>query len=344
MEYIKDITIMEAVVHVLDNNGEEPILNEYQLDLNDDVYTFLFKHLDKCLKDEDLKYAIFKEDKSIVRKISQEYLSLERDVLSASKDLAKQFFRLMKQNGNIESGDFFTIGFTTEYGPMVAILKMDYVKNFTHEVGFFKEKLGINIVTQSAGLPGSSQKIYKAAFIKVLKKENEFDLMVIDKKFKSKNEEYGSNYFTENFLECTIVANERDMTKSFLRAAETWTRNHIREDAAKAEKIRTTIKTKLKEEDVIDVENLSNELFDESPDRKESFKEFIQAQGIDKEIIVDKEWIENKLKRVRLKIDKDIDLYITEEGYHDNSRFEIQRNCDGSINILIKSVMNYIEK
>lgn len=343
MEYIKDITIMEAVVHVLDENAEEPILNEYQLELNDDVYTFLFKHLDKCLKDEDLKYAMFKNDDSCVRKLSQEYLSLEVDILETSKELAKEFFRLMKVNGNIPSGDFFTIGFTTEYGPMVAILKMDYVKNFTHEVGFFDNKLGINIVTQNAGLPGVSQKIYKAAFIKVAKEENDFDLMIIDKKVKAKDD-YGFNYFQNEFLDCTTVANERDMTKGFLKAAETWTRNHIKEDAAKAEEIRTTIKTKLKEEEVINIENLGTELFDKNPDKRESFIAFIQAHGIDKEVSVDKEWVENKLKRVRLKIDKDIDLYITEEGYHDDSRFEIQRNGDGSINILIKRVMNYLEK
>lgn len=336
---------MEAVVHVLDANAEEPILNEYQLELNDDVYIFLFKHLNKCLKAEDIKYAIFNDSKGSVKKISQEYLNLETDILSASKELAKQLFEIMRVNGNASSADLLTVGFTTEYGPMMAILKMDYVKNFTHEVGFFDNKLGINIVQQNAGLPGASQKIHKAAFIKVLKKENDFELMVIDKKAKAReSEDYGSNYFTDQFLGCTIVVNERDMTKNFFTAAETWTRNHIKEDAAKAEKIRTTIKTKLKEEDVIDIEDLSNELFNASPDRKESFKKFLQVQGIDKEVSVDKDWVDNKLKRVRLKIDKDIDLYITEEGYHDNSRFEIQRNGDGSINILIKSVMNYIEK
>ena len=51
-----------------------------------------------------------------------------------------------------------------------------------------------------------------------------------------------------------------------------------------------------------------------------------------------------KLKRIRLKIDKDIDVYINEEAYHDERRFEIQRNGDGSINMIIKHVLNYHEK
>ena len=78
--------------------------------------------------------------------------------------------------------------------------------------------------------------------------------------------------------------------------------------------------------------------------QKQDFSTFIKGQGIEEEVSVDKAWVEKKLKRVRLKIDKDIDLYINGETYHDNSKFEIQRNGDGSINMIIKHVINYIEK
>ena len=39
-----------------------------------------------------------------------------------------------------------------------------------------------------------------------------------------------------------------------------------------------------------------------------------------------------------------LDLYIDQEAYKDASKFEIQRNGDGSINMIIKHVINYIEK
>ena len=57
MEYINDININEAVIHILDSNGEEPVLNEYSLELDEDIYKFLYKHIEKCLKDDELKYA-----------------------------------------------------------------------------------------------------------------------------------------------------------------------------------------------------------------------------------------------------------------------------------------------
>ena len=48
MEYVNDININEAVIHILDSNGGEPVLNEFTLDLNEDIYKFVFKHIEKC--------------------------------------------------------------------------------------------------------------------------------------------------------------------------------------------------------------------------------------------------------------------------------------------------------
>lgn len=346
MEYINDINIQEAVIHIVDSNGEEPILNEYKLDLNEDTYKFLYKHIEKCFKDEELKYAVFNPERNIVKEVVQDYLNgIDNNLIGLSQELARQLFIIMKANINIPSSDLLVVSLITDKGPMIGILKMDYVKNFTHQVDFRENKIGIDIVPQSAGLPGSGQRIQKAAFIKPIRENERYNLMVIDKQRKSKDEdEYGANYFINNFLGCSIISNERDMTKIFLKATENWTRSNVVEDADKAERIRTKVKEKLKEEDFINIDELSNELFKEEPQIKEDFSRFVKSHNLDEEIPIDKQWVEKKLKRVRLKIDKDIDLYINEEAYHDLSKFEIQRNGDGSINMIIKHVINYIEK
>ena len=346
MEYINDINIQEAVIHILDSNSDEPILNEYNLELTEDIYKFLYRHIEKCLKDEELKTAVFNPERNIVKEIVQDYLNgIDKDMITLSRELARQLFVIMKGNVNIPSCDLIVAFLITDQGSLIAILKMDYVKNFTHQVDFVGDKIGIGIVPQAAGLPGSSQRIQKAAFIKPIRDDQRFDLWVIDKQKKSKeDDEYGANYFLNSFLGCTIVANNRDMTKTFLKAAETWTRSNVTEDADKAERIRTTIKSKLKEEDSISIDDISNQLFKEEPKAKEEFATFVKGHGLEDEIAVDKMWVEKKLKRIRLKIDKEIDLYIDEEAYHDPTKFEIQRNGDGSINMIIKHVINYIEK
>jgi len=345
MEYINDININEAVIHILDSNGEEPVLNEYSLELDEDIYKFLYRHIEKCLKDDELKYARFNPERNIVKEVVQDYLNgIDTDLINLSKELARQLFIIMKGNVNILSGDLIIASITTDQGPMISILKMDYVKNFTHEIQFKDQKIGIGIVPQVAGLPGSGQKIQKAAFIKPIRKDEHYNLMILDKQKGSKEDEYGANYFINTFLGASIITNERDMTKTFLKATENWTRKNITEDAGKAEEIRTAIKTKLKEEDTINIASFSEELFNEDPQIKEDFSNYIKQQGLNEEVAVDKTWVDKKLKRVRLNIDKQIDLYINEDTYHDSSKFEIQRNGDGTINLIVKNVMNYIEK
>ncbi|MGH4050754.1 MAG: nucleoid-associated protein [Clostridium sp.] len=350
MEYIKEVNITEAIIHVLDNNADEPIMNEYALDLDEEKHDFLLKHIQKCLKDEELKYGVFNAEENIVKNISQEYLNGENNLLAVSKEIAKQMFILMRSMGGIPSCDLVIVSFTTEFGPMLGIFKMDYIKNYVHTIEFVDNKLGIDIVSQITGLPGSSQRIQKCAFLKPIRAESSFDLMVIDKKIKTKessnseSQESGSDYFTNDFLGCQIIKNERDVTKSFVKAAEKFTQKNFPENAEKAEAIRSTIKRKLREEDNIDVKELSEQIFPQEHETKEKFTQFIAEQGIEENISLDKEWIDKKLKRVRLKIDKDIDLYVNEETYNDNSRFEVQRNGDGTINMVIKHVSNYVEK
>lgn len=90
MDYINDININEAIIHILDNNGGEPILNEYTLNLNDDTYKFVYKHIEKCLKDEELKYAKFNSERNIVKEIVQDHLNgIDKDVIELSKELSR---------------------------------------------------------------------------------------------------------------------------------------------------------------------------------------------------------------------------------------------------------------
>lgn len=346
MEYINDININEAIIHILDSNSEEPVFNEYTLQLNDEVYGYLVKHIQKALKDEELRYAVFNKERNIVKEMCFEYLSGQNDILTVSKELATQMFKLMKSNSNIPSSDLIIASISTEYGPMIGILKMDYIKNYTHNIEFIGDKIGINIISQITGLPSGTQRLQKCAFVKPYEDDTSFNLMIIDKQPKKNGDkdEYGTNYFLNSYLGCTIINNERDMTKNLLNASEVWTRNNLTENASKAEKIRTAIKKSLKEEENINIDKLSENLFHNEDELKDNFTQYVKNQGVNDDVVVDKTWVEKKLKRIRLNIDKSIDLYLDEEIYNDNSKFEIQRNGDGSINIVIKHVYNYIEK
>ena len=346
MEYVNDINVIDAVIHILDTNNDKPILNNYKLDLTDDIYKFLYKHIEKCFKSEELKSAFFNPENRVVKNISQEFLTgVRTDIIEVSQEFAKQMFYIMNANNSIPSCDLITVYISTDQGPMIGILKMDYVKNFTHNIDFVDEKLGIGIVEQQTGLPAASQNVQKCAFIRSIKKDCELDLLVIDKqKRTAEGEDFGANYFVDNYLGCTLVNNERDMTKGLINSVEKWTRTNLTEDAGKSVEVRNILKTKLKEEDIINVNEISREMFKDEPENQSSFNIFMESQGVSEDVSIDKSFVEKKLRKVKINIDKGIDICLDDETYNDPDKFEIIKNADGTINIVIKKIKSYIEK
>ncbi|MDU7948722.1 MAG: nucleoid-associated protein [Clostridium sp.] len=344
MEYINDINIQEAVIHVLDSNSGEPILNEYKLEINEDVYKYLYNHIEKSLKSEDLKYAKFNEERNIVKEVVQDYLNgLDSNLIGLSQELARQLFIRMKTNINIPSCDLIIVSLITDQGPMMGILKLDYKKSFIHQIDFSENKVGVDLVAQATGLPASSQRIEKAAFIKPIRENADFDLLVLDKKKKkSDDEEYGSNYWINNFLGCIQVTNERDETRNFINLSERWIRQTYPDDAVESESMRREIRKQLEENETININEFAEEIIKEDG-FADNFKMFMSGH-VDGEIKIDKVYAEKKLNKIKLKIDKDIEINIGKEAYEDLSRFEISKNGDGSINMTIKNVVNYIEK
>ncbi|KOY65504.1 nucleoid-associated protein [Clostridium sporogenes] len=337
MEYIKEVNINEAIIHILDSNANSPILNEYKLGLDDENYKFILKHVEKCLKDQQLRYAKFNNERNIVKEISQEYLNGQNDLLTISKELAKQLFTLMKSNDNIESCDLMIVSISTEYGPMLGILKMDYIKNYIHVIDTVENKIGINIAPEFTGLPMTASKIKKCAFIKPIREGQEFNLMFIDKQKKSKDsEEYGSNYFIKNYLGCNVIENERDMTRQLVENTDKFIKNNI-DDVKTAVKTKDLLREKLKKEDTINIEDITDEIFKDET-LKQEFINFNYENNIDKPIEVDKEFVTKIVNTLKFKLNKNITLSIPEDIYSDINSFEVRDNGDGTANIIIKDV------
>lgn len=345
-ERISDINIQDAIIHILDKAINEPLLNEFAVSLTEDTYKYIYKHIEKCLKSDNLKFAVYNDERNFIKDISMEFFeNSSNNIVEISQDIANQMFSIMLGNENIDSGDLIVANIVTDRGPFLCILKMDYTKNFTHQVTFKEDKMGIELVPHEAGLPGASQKIQKAAFIRPYSSDNSYDLLVIDEKPKRVGEdEYGANYFTNNFLGCSIIASNRDYTEKFAKAVESWTRANVVEDAGRAEEIRCAVTKILKEEDAIDVKEIATALFVNENESRSDFEEFIEKNDIPNEFVVDKPYVTKKITKKKIKVDKDIEVSISVDSYEDKSKFEIVKNGDGSINMIIKNVVNYIEK
>ena len=226
--------------------------------------------------------------------------------------------------------------FEGQEGKFIAILKLNFSKSYCH---FIKDDEGSSIVSigvNPTGLPGLGQKITKAVIIKDLRLESDYSLLVYDRDADSS--------FTQSFLKCTFTRDRRENTRIIHRASENFARKAFKDNAQEAERFRTRLSDYLRNEDRIDIERIAEDTISDSSVRNE-YRASIVNEGIsEREVAIDKEWAEKKLKRKRLKVDKTIELYIDSDVYNDKEKFQIKRNGDGTIDIILKNVKNYIER
>lgn len=332
-------TIDEAIIHILDKGGDEPVLNEYILDLNETVYSYIHKHIDKCFKNNNLKFGKFNSQMNTVKNASLKFLRNEENIIETSKQIGNILFSIMKGNDGIDSCDLLTVNLNTNLGQLIGIIKLDYADNFMHNVDFLDEKINIGIMPVKTGLPDA---VKKAAFINI--NNNDFDLYYLDEYKKSRdNSDYNVFYWSNNFLNCVEIVNAKSTTIDFLKASENWVRTADIEDVKESENIRTKIREKIIEEENININELADEIFN-NEDNKEDFMEYMSCLNFENEITIDKPTVVKRLNKIKIQIEKDVLLTITRDAYNDNSKFEVISNDDGSVNMVIKNITSYIEK
>lgn len=338
MRNIKTVEVLRAIVYILDKSMGEPLLGDLELKLDDETFEFLSRHIMRCSADEETKCTVFNEEPNEVKEVASEILGNSEVFLEKSKEIAKLYYGFLLNNSEESSGDLIVCIFRCEYGISLGIIKLDYNKTYTHNIDYVEEKMAITIQPQMIGIPGPGQRIQKGAIINFENKDCQ--VLVLDREIKKG----GENSLLE-FLKCNIISDKRDNTKNILNTSEKWIRDTLSDDADTAEKVRRTVTKALKSDDVVNVETIAHYAFDNRKELKDEYLNTLKDAGIEKnEVAVDREWAEKKLNRKKLKIDKDIEIYINSMAYEDSDRFEIKRNGDGTINILIKHVRNYIEK
>ena len=215
MEKVDDISIQEAVINVLDSSLNEPIINEFKNKLSEETYDYLYKHIKKAINNKDIKYCKYIHVNGAMKKTADDFFYRHSSIITTARDLSLQLFNLMKQNNQIPPCDLIVASIITNQGPFLSILKMDYLKGYTHKVQNYDDKIGINLINQNSRLPASNQKVGKAAFIRANRDDN-FDMLILDKHRKSSNE-YDINYFTKSFCNCRRYLTPLDNTKGFMR-------------------------------------------------------------------------------------------------------------------------------
>ncbi|ABR49310.1 conserved hypothetical protein [Alkaliphilus metalliredigens QYMF] len=345
MRETSSVILHSIIVHVLDKTAEEPLLTDFQQEITEEIHELIEKHIVRSLKDDDNRIAKFITGPNIVRDSCDQILYHESSFVESSKIIAQHLFRAMKVNANTSSCDLVICSYSVDSQKYVGILKMDYRKSYVHDIEYVDDRFKVSIISHETGLPGMAQRLQKCAFIKRYEANDEYDLVLLDKQQAKGSEQDVAHFFAQDFLNCNILVDSKDKTKMFRSMTEKFVRNELRQDVAHAATARDVLATHLNKEEEINVRQFAEAMSDDNEEMKNNYIEHLNNEGFQVTgFEVNKEWVEKKLKRKAIKTDTGFDIRNERDIFNDPHKFSVQRNGDGTINIVLKNIRNFVEK
>lgn len=334
--------IHKYIVHVLDRNSDNPILNDYEGKNNLEVDKFFEKVVNRVTKDDDLRKGVFKDyNENIVKNCCEQIIYDDSTFVNNSKEIASYLFDIMKKYEDIDSCDLAICLYTVKDEKYVGIIKLDYKKLYTHSIELLDDKFNIQIISNEIGIPDTGRQ-KQCALVGVSGINDEFHLRLLDKDSEKEDAENKSRFIDE-FLKAEKINDDKYNTKTFKNTADNWITNAMSNNIKKAEDVRSLLHYTLKEKEEVDIDKFVEDSIDDDQ-LKESFKELMVDRGIETNFSIDKKWVEKKLKKRSIKTDNGFDIKGNLVDFEDPMKYSVRQNEDGTVDIVIKNVSFYEEK
>lgn len=340
---VEDISIIEAILHIVDNkNSEAPDYSDLTLDISDKSTNLFLKHhiIDSLQDDKILKAKFNVKTTNIILGCFNTILSEPNNFVDQSKLITEHLFKFMVKR-NISGGCLIVTKYKDEKENIfLAILKMDNNNIYTHERKTVGNKNLNALIQRENGLPPIKQKLQKCAFIKQYDSANIYDLLILDKQ-PNKTDEDVALFFYRYFLDCTLCADIKLNTIEFFKKSSkfiTWAYN---DEPLKAKEKLSILYSTLKSNDVFNAKTFAELAFGDDEKIKQKYiEEVVIKNDLVFETTIDKQYVENKLKKVRVVAIEGIEINLDTHLFEDENVFGISESDEkpGTYNILIKNV------
>ncbi|MCR4436825.1 MAG: nucleoid-associated protein [Clostridiales bacterium] len=344
MRNVNGVSILKAVVHILNNKEEKIILADFELELNEKVKDLLKSHIKNSISDENTRIAKFENQINVVRDNCQCIIDNDDKFITSSQQIARYLYDAMK-HPNISPANFVICVYKVEEQKYVALLKMDFSEIVQTQVKQVEGRTKIEILISGSGMPNDKQKLHKCVFFKRYDPENEYDIILLDKQaVRSKTDSLVANFFVNSFLHCRLAKTNRDNTKNFKKFTEVFINEYFKDDLEKTEDLRSLLINTLKTADNINVTTFADTAFGDQEELREKYKSYISEQLGDYTFEIDKQWVREKLRKKKIKTNTGIEISVEIETSNDASKFEIKHyDNKKEVDIIVKNV-TYSEK
>jgi predicted small metal-binding protein len=332
------VTIENAILHILDFNSEITVFSDEELDLQDgDTISFLQKHFEKGLMDNDLKSGVFLESSESKLQISL-YINQSISFKELSVVVTKRLLDAISQSETKELTDVVVSKFSSDNSSYLGILLLSNKSAYTHQVKNYESKIKNDIIKYHAILPSPSQKINTMAFV------NLHNLSVSLKEKPALYLDKEVYILSDLVLACSFSASTNDIAKIVNKAVLDIAEKHGENSAIAASKTKNYLRENAEISSHLEVYDLSREVFYDSDTMQEEFVTALKTAGIPNTVELDRNVVSKSYKTHKIKTDTGIEITFPVNYFANRDYIDFINNADGTISIELKNIGKIINK
>ncbi|MGJ0847537.1 nucleoid-associated protein [Tissierella praeacuta] len=338
---IKETRILKAIVHILDNEEDIKIFNDFELEMGEKINTLLTTHIIKSINEDLRRLAKFESEKNIVKEACQEIIADDHKFINNSKIIASYLYDSMKSRPNISPANFVICLCITEGTKFISLLKMDFNENFQTKVEDIEGKIKISIISTGMGIPSKNQKIQKCAFIKSYDETSEYDIILLDKQaIKSKKDNLVSDFFAISFLHCKLARTDSDNTRDFKTITQKFIYSNFSDNPQKTSELQQLLVSTLQTGESVNVVSFAEQAFGNDARLLEDYKNIISSKIGDHTFDIDEETVNKTTRNRTYTTDTGFKITSKVEATEEDDKFEIKQHEEDPnvVDIIIKNV------
>ncbi|MGI6201382.1 MAG: nucleoid-associated protein [Christensenellales bacterium] len=321
------ITIHQAILHILDPQAGEPVLSCAPLDLRGSACEYLRAHLEKVAGSDGLKPCVFGHSAGFLSYLPD----LDIRFVENSQKIARKLFDLMGRYPAIQPGDVALLRADIDGQDVLALLKFNYKPCFTHQVTQQGEGLQATVAAAGGVLPTPSQRVEEAALVDLA----EVTVSVLEKPV-ALDDEKGC-YLSGLLLGASPKPSQREKLSTLKKAVEKVDADFSAAGKGSMQRLASVV---LDEEAPPTLEKIGQRLYPNQPQAQQAFVEKIQAEELAPEdTLVLSEQTAKRIEKQSIKTATGIEVKIPVALYEQPDAVEFITNPDGTLSLLVKNVV-----
>ncbi len=328
MNEFRNIIIHKAIVHISDMSITSPILSELQLEINDEIYEYIAKHISKITSlPTNKKYTLSNITENCELLINFNKNNFE----DITQKLSKSIFEIMRKCTAIESADLMYCLYETEGKLKLCMLKLNHRDSYIHQIDEIEGNRSIMIVKYKTTLPNVSHKPDESFIYEI---ENN-TLFINEKRHIVEDEK--TTLFSNLLFSLPFVLSPKDTYDAIEKVSKRMVKEYFDNDIEKKIDISKEIVESFNAKGEVDLNKITDNIFESDYVVKQRYNEELKSSGIKEDTIrLDNKLDKNINKKQRIKTEEGIEILIPVEYLDDTDKISFNTNSDGTVNIVMK--------